>query len=134
MNGEGFAFFRWRVACYPYVGDDAGWWEFYKDCDFDTWRTENHRDYQCTVADHYFATGCLRCWCGDVERTDDSCERWHSRAAAAAPAATPGVTAMVEIMEAAQQGRGTLTEADVKRIIREELIRYRLVADRSSDI
>lgn len=36
MNGEGFAFFRWRTMCHPYIGDDAGWWEFY--CRYDFWQ------------------------------------------------------------------------------------------------
>lgn len=36
--GEGFAFFRWRVTRHPYVGDDAGWWEFYMRYDLMVWR------------------------------------------------------------------------------------------------
>jgi hypothetical protein len=44
MNGEGFAFFRWRVMCHPDIGDDADWWEFWQGVDFYTWRTAQGKE------------------------------------------------------------------------------------------
>jgi len=37
MNGEGFAFFSWRVMCHPFTGDDAWWWAFWLRYDLGLW-------------------------------------------------------------------------------------------------
>lgn len=39
MNGEGFAFFRWRVMRNPHIGDDASWWAFWLYYDHGLWWT-----------------------------------------------------------------------------------------------
>jgi hypothetical protein len=42
MNGEGFAFFRWRALSHPDIGGDASWWAFWLHYDLSLWRA---RDY-----------------------------------------------------------------------------------------
>lgn len=44
MNGEAFAFFRWRVMRHPYVGGDAAWWAYYRRLDFDIWRSSQGKE------------------------------------------------------------------------------------------
>lgn len=41
MNSKGFAFFRWRVLCHPYVGDNSAWWDYWGSFDFYTWKKLN---------------------------------------------------------------------------------------------
>lgn len=38
INGDGFAFFAWRVTSHPHIGDDASWWAFWRNWDFVSWR------------------------------------------------------------------------------------------------
>lgn len=44
MNGEGFAFFRWRVMCHPGIGDDMEWWGYWKYYDFEMWRSSQGKE------------------------------------------------------------------------------------------
>jgi hypothetical protein len=39
MNGEGFAFFQWRVLRHPFIKDDASWWLFWLPYDLGVWIT-----------------------------------------------------------------------------------------------
>lgn len=39
MNGEGFAFFWWRVMNNPGIGDDESWWAFWLPYDLGLWQS-----------------------------------------------------------------------------------------------